>query len=148
MLRWLEKGDARPVAYVMSHGIAPHPDVLKTLAGMMYAEYTPHERWPDGEVCPADFNFRIEIKSKRGGKGKGGRPKGGSPETDVLDFAIYWRVKEKIQNGLRREDAIFEVAEKLSVTDRRVTSAYNRCSGERGLSFWPITGKRNLRTAK
>jgi hypothetical protein len=148
MLRWLEKGDGRPVAYMMSHGIAPHPDVLKMLAGMMYEEYTPLEQWPDGQVFPADNNYRIEFRSKRGGKGKRERPKGGSPETDVLDFAIAWRVKEKMQNGLRREDAISEVAEELGKTERHVTSAYNRCSGKRELGFWPITGKQDVRTAK
>lgn len=148
MIRWLEKGDARPIAYMMAYGIAPHPDVLKMLAGMMYPEYTPLEKFPDGEIGPADYNYRIKIKSNRSTKGKGGRPKGGDPETDVVDFELAWRVREKTQSGLSREDAIAEVAEERCVSERRVTTASNRCGGERQLAFWPITAKRDLRTPK
>ena len=129
MLRWLKKGDAHPVAHVMKDGIAPHPDVLKFLAGMICPEYTPLVERANGEV--SSFQYKHRFKVERISKSKGRFLKGEStPLKDAWDLYLSDRVQEKMRSCPNRDDAINEVAEELAhrdITHSRVKTAADRC---------------------
>src|SRR5215471_19324877 len=116
ILRWLQKGDATPLALLFALGHAPGPAVLKHVAGML----NPDLQQPNG----LQTTFRLDVKRATGAKGRRD-----SPENDVRDLLLYQNVKRLMSDGLSYEAAVANLCETLGWDLSRaptVRRAYDR----------------------
>jgi hypothetical protein len=123
ILRWLKKGDVRPLAHLLLTGHRPGPKVLRYLAGMLHPDFAPVFIGFDGQPKTPDYQYRLTVTSTTGARG----PRD-NPENDLRDRLIAAQVERKRAEGSTREEALVAVAELCGGRSRieMVRKAYSR----------------------
>ena len=123
ILRWLKKGDVRPLAHLFATGHRPGPKVLTYFAGMLHPEFAPEFIGFDGQSKVPDYPYRLKVTSTTGAKG----PRD-NPEYDLRDRLIADYVELKRAAGCSLEQALVATAESCGGLSRveTVRKAYRR----------------------
>ena len=124
-LRWLMKGDVRPLAHSFALGYAPGRVVLRWFAGMLFPDFAPRLKQPDGGVKEQDYAYRLEIISEKGRKGR----RRDNSERDIRDVFIARHVSTLMEAGTTCENAVAAVAQHIGGDESRTSTvrrAYDR----------------------
>jgi hypothetical protein len=129
ILRWLKKGDVRPLAHLLWSGHRPGPRVLQYLAGRLHPDLAPEYLGYDGQTKVMEYPYRLEVESTTGARGRRD-----NPENDVRDMLIHEQIKLRRAAGASLEAAQIATAELCGGLSslEMVRKAYRRhCTGQK-----------------
>jgi hypothetical protein len=119
IMRWLMKGDMRPMAHFLAHGLTPGRGVLQYFAGML------HPDWQDKHP------YRLEVQSVAGKRGRRD-----NPEMDIRDYLFRERdylfrenVSRLMAEGNTYEQAVVSLSQTIGGDETRTATirrAYDR----------------------